>query len=77
MRPAPAGKNIDDYLDYFASSLGDGLSEDGRLKLRQMLFEQRGNPRSAFLLVERKRESNNRPDPALEKVLTEFWWAFC
>src|SRR5438067_11219853 len=52
MRPPPSGNNIDEYLDYFALSLGRDLTDDGRRMLHDVLFQGRATPHSIFLYVE-------------------------
>jgi hypothetical protein len=77
MRPRPSSNNIDDYLEYFVWSLGRGLTDGGREILRQMLYEQRGHPRSVFLYVDQRRQSSQPTDPELDQALTDFYSTFC
>jgi hypothetical protein len=77
MQPPPTGKNIDEYLNYFVSRLGRGLTDDGREALRSILFDGRGHPRSLFLYFDERKSALVTFDPELEEVLTNFWGLFC
>ncbi len=77
MQSPPTSKDIDEYLNYFVSTFGRGLTDGGREVLRSILFEGRGDPRSLFLYLDKKMNALATSDPELEKVLKNFYWLFC
>ena len=75
--PSKPAENIDDFLKYFAQSLGRDLTLAGQRMLLDILQKGRDQPRQLFLYVDQKRKSSAVTDAELEEKLTEFYSRFC